>query len=112
MDNDSQVDIIIHNMLLRMGYIDHDLEPSNVPLYGFGGKRVEPAGRIKLTISFGNTGNPRSEFITFEVVRLIYPYFAILKRATINTFEVVIHDAYLRKKIPTKNRGITVMGDQ
>lgn len=111
-DNGSQADIIFHSTLLRMGYTDKDLEPSTVPLYGFKGKKVELEGKIKLPVSFGDISNTRIKFITFNVVKLNYPYFAILGRATINTFEAMIHKAYLRLKIPAAREVITVKGDR
>ena len=69
-DNGSQADIIFYNTFLKMGYSDTDLEPSYTLLYGFGGKRVEPAGKIKFTVSFGDTSNARTEFITFDIVKI------------------------------------------
>ena len=75
------------------------LQPSDFPLMGFGGKRVNAIGKISLPVSFGDTTNARTEHITFDVVEMPYSYRAILGRGTINKFEAVIHQFYLCMKI-------------
>jgi hypothetical protein len=47
------------------------------PLYGFSKKRIEPVGVITLPVSFGTPKNPRTEYITFDVVDMLYPYNSI-----------------------------------
>jgi hypothetical protein len=47
------------------------------PLYGFSGKRIKPVGVITLPMSFGTMKNPCIEYITFDVVDMLYPYNAI-----------------------------------
>jgi hypothetical protein len=69
------------------------------PLYGFGGKIIEPVGVITLPMSFSTPQNPRIEYITFDVVDLLYPYNAIFKRGLLNTFEAALHSGYLCLKI-------------
>jgi hypothetical protein len=39
--------------LQKMGYDQKQLKELMKPLYGFGGKRIEPVGIINLPISFG-----------------------------------------------------------
>jgi hypothetical protein len=51
------------------------------PLYGFSGKRIEPVRAITLPVSFGTPKNPRTKYITFNVVDMTYPYNAIFRRA-------------------------------
>jgi hypothetical protein len=65
------------------------------PLYGFGRKRIEPVRVITLPVSFDTPKNPRTEFITFDVVNMIYPYNAIFRRGLLNTFKATLHSAYL-----------------
>jgi hypothetical protein len=86
-------------------------EPSK-PLYGFGGKRIEPVGAITLLVSFSTPKNHRIEYITFDVVNMTYPYNAIFGRGLLNSFEVVLHSAYLCLKIPATFRVISVFGSQ
>jgi hypothetical protein len=63
-------------------------------------KRMEPMGVITLPISFGTLQNPRTEYITFDVVDMLYPYNAIFGRFLLNTFDVALHSGYLCLKIP------------
>jgi hypothetical protein len=41
-----------------------------------------------------------------------YPYNEIISRGTLNTFEAILHPAYLCMKIPSKQGPITVHGGQ
>jgi hypothetical protein len=60
-----------------MGYNKKQLKEPMKSLYGFGGKRIEPIRVITLPISFGIPEKPRIEYITFDVVDMLYPYNAI-----------------------------------
>ena len=88
------------------------LQPADIPLIGFGGKRVEALGKISLPVSLGDTFNPRIEHVTFGVVEMNYPYLAIFGRGLINKFEAVVHQLYLCTKMPTSKSIITVRGNQ
>lgn len=57
-------------------------------------------GKITLPITFGNLNNPRMEYIVFDIVNQNYPYNTIFGRGTINAFDAVIHQSYLRMKMP------------
>jgi hypothetical protein len=63
-----------------MGYDKKQLKELTKPLYGFGGKRIEPVGIITLLVSFGTPKNPRTKYIIFDVVDMLYPYNAIFGR--------------------------------
>jgi hypothetical protein len=63
-----------------MGFDWKQLREPSKPLYGFGGKRIKPVGTITLLVSFGTPKNPRTEYITFDVVDMAYPYNAIFGR--------------------------------
>jgi hypothetical protein len=69
------------------------------PLYGFSGKRIEPIGVITLPLSFGTPKNPYTEYITFDVVDMTYPYNAIFGQGLLNTFEATLHSGYLCLKV-------------
>jgi hypothetical protein len=56
-----------------MGFDRKQLREPSKPLYGFGGKRIEPVGTITLPVSFDTSKNPRTEYITFDVVDMAYP---------------------------------------
>jgi hypothetical protein len=65
-----------------------------------------------LPVSFGTPKKPRTEFITFDVVDMIYPYNAIFGRGLLNTFEAALHSAYICLKILATFRVISVFGSQ
>jgi hypothetical protein len=56
--------------------------------------------------------NPRTEFLTFDVVDMIYPYNAIFRRGLVNTFEAALHSAYLCLKILATFGVISIFGTQ
>ena len=63
-------------------------------------------------MSFGTQANTRTEYITFDVVDLYYPYNAILGRGFTTKFNAALHMAYLCMKIPALHGIITVRGSQ
>jgi hypothetical protein len=82
------------------------------PLYGFGSKRIKPVRVIILPISFGTLKPPHTEYIAFNVVDMLYPYYAIFGRGLLNTFEAALHLGYLYHKVPATFGIITVLGRQ
>jgi hypothetical protein len=95
-----------------MGYDKKQLKERTKPLYGFGDKRIKPVGIIILPISFGTPKNPCTEYITFDVVDMLYPYNAIFGWGLLNTFEAVLHSAYLCLKVQATFDIITVFGSE
>jgi hypothetical protein len=69
-------------------------------------------GKLALPITFSYVNNTRTEEVMFEIVDMEFPYNAIIKRGTLNVFEVVLHSAYLCMKIPSNQGGISVYGIQ
>jgi hypothetical protein len=65
-----------------------------------------------LPISFGTPQNPRTEYITFDVVDMLYPYNAIFGRGVLNTFNATLHLGYLCLKITATFRVISVFSSQ
>jgi hypothetical protein len=55
---------------------------------------------------------PRTEYITFDVVDMPYPYNAIFGRGLLNTFKAALHLAYLCLKIPVTFGVISIFGSQ
>jgi hypothetical protein len=78
-----------------MGYDKKQLKELTKPLYDFDGKRIKPIEVITFLVSFSTPKKPRTEYITFDVVDMLYPYNAIFKRGLLNTFEATMHSAYL-----------------
>ena len=86
------------------------MQPSNSPLIGFGGKRIDALGKISLLVSFRGQENTRIEYVTFDVVDLYYPYNAIFGRGFANKFNATFHMCYLCMKMPALHRIIIVHG--
>jgi hypothetical protein len=76
-----------------------------------GAKTIKPVGVVTLPISFG-TPRPCMEYITFDIVDMLYPYNAIFRRGLLNTFEAALHSAYLCLTLPATFSAITVCGSQ
>jgi hypothetical protein len=63
-------------------------------------------------VSFGDQQNARTEYVTFDVVDLYYPYNAIFGRGFANKFNAAIHMGYLCIKILALRGIILVHGSQ
>jgi hypothetical protein len=111
-NNSSQDEILFLSTLEKMGYDQKQLKEPSKPLYGFYGKRIEPVSVIILPVSFGTTQNQRTEYITFNVIDLHYPYNAIFGRGLLIKFDVVLHSGYLCLKVSATFRVISVFGSQ
>jgi hypothetical protein len=95
-----------------MGYDRKQLKELMKPLYGFGDKRIEPVGVITIPVSFDMPQTPYTEYITFDVVDMLYPYNAIFGRGFLNTFEVTLHLGYLCLKILATFGVISIFNNQ
>jgi hypothetical protein len=111
-DNGSQAKILFLSAFNQMGYDRGQLREATKPLYGFSIKRIEPVGVITLPVSFGSLKNPRTKYITFDVVNIHNPYNAIFGRGLLNTFEVAFHSAYLCLKVPASLGVISIHDSQ
>ena len=69
-------------------------------------------GKISLPVSFVGQENAKTEYVTFNVVDLYYPYNVIFGRGFANKFNIVIHLGYLCMKIPALHGTIIVHGSQ
>jgi hypothetical protein len=95
-----------------MAYDRKQLKEPTKPLYGFGGKRIEPAWVITLPVLFGTPQNPRTKYVTFDVVDMPHPYNAIFGRGFLKIFEATLHSGYLCLKIPATFRVISIFSSQ
>jgi hypothetical protein len=110
-DNVRQAKILFLTAL-KNGFNRKRLKEPTKRLYDFGGKGIELVGVIALAVLFGTSNNPRTEYITSDVVDMLYPYNAIFGRGLLNTFETALHSDYLYLKIPATFRVISVFGRQ
>jgi hypothetical protein len=56
-DNGSHAEILFLSAFDQMGFDRKQLKEATKPLYGFGGRRIEPAGSISLLVSFSSLQN-------------------------------------------------------
>jgi hypothetical protein len=111
-DNGSSTDIILADVYDKMGLSRDLLQPPDTPLYGFGGRVIHAVGKVLLPVSFGTIQNARTEYLSFDVVEMYYPYNGIVGKGFLNKFEAIIHQAYLCVKIPVTQGVITIRGHQ
>jgi hypothetical protein len=111
-DNGSQAEILFLTTFDKMRFDRKQLKELSKSLYGFGGKRIESVRAITLPVSFGTPKNPRTEYITFDVVNITYPYNAIFGRGLLNTFKAILHLTYLCLKIQATFGIITIFNSQ
>jgi hypothetical protein len=111
-DNGNQAKILLLATFNKMGFDRNQLREPWKPLYGFGRKRIEPVGAITLLVSFGTLKNPHTEYVTFAVIDMVYPYNSIFGKGLLNTFKATLHSTYLCLKIPATFGVITIFGSQ
>jgi hypothetical protein len=111
-DNRSREEIMFLSTFEQMGLSKKQLKEASKPLYGFDRKKIEPVGSIWLPVSFGTLSNAHTEYITFDVVDMSYPYNAIFERGLLNTFKAALHSLYLCLKILATLGVISVHGNQ
>jgi hypothetical protein len=109
-DNGSEAKILFLATFDKMDFDRKQLKELSKPLHSFGGKRMEVVRAITLPMSLGILKKPRTEYITFDVVDMTYPYNAIFGSGLLNTFEAALHSAYLCLKIPATFGVIIVFG--
>jgi hypothetical protein len=111
-DNGSQAEILFLAAFDKMRFERKQHREPSKPLYGFGGKRIEPVSVITLPMSFHTPKNPCTKYITLDVVGMPYPYNAIFGRGLLNMFEAALHLCYLYLQIPVTFGVITVFDSQ
>jgi hypothetical protein len=111
-DTGSLADIIFSGTFDRMNIDRNLLQPAEISLIGFGGKRINTLGKIPLLVSFGDLSKPRTENIAFNAVEMNYPYLSIFGRGLLNKFKSVVNQMYLRMKIPAAKGIISIHSNQ
>ncbi|KAL2252586.1 UNVERIFIED_CONTAM: Transposon Ty3-G Gag-Pol polyprotein [Sesamum indicum] len=100
-DNGSSADIILKEVLIKMGLADARLEAMNSPLVGFGGSEVDSLGTIELPVSLGDEPRRRTLKVKFLVVNTPFAYNVILGRPGLNIFRAIVSTYHLKMKFPT-----------
>jgi hypothetical protein len=95
-----------------MGFEIKQLKEAPKTLYDFGGRKIKQIGFVSLLVSFSSLRNARTEYITFDVVEMNYPYNAIFRRDLLITFEAALHSLYLCLKVPVALEVISIHGSQ
>jgi hypothetical protein len=111
-DIGSAADIIFAKAFRQMQEPEDKIHDATHPLCGFGGRQIVALGKIIMPVTFGYVHNTRTEHVIFDIVDMEYPYKAVIGRGTLNTFEAILHLAYLCMKIPLKHEPIVVYGSQ
>ncbi|XP_020550217.1 uncharacterized protein LOC110012129 [Sesamum indicum] len=100
-DNGSSADIILKEVLIKMGLGDARLDAVNSPLVGFGGNEVDSLGTIELPVSLGDEPRRRTLTVKFLVVNTPFAYNVILGRPGLNIFRAIVSTYHLKMKFPT-----------
>jgi hypothetical protein len=109
MDGGSSLNILYAHTPRLMGIGLDQLWPSTTLFHGVApGKRVQPLGRIDLSVWFGTPDNFHKETLTFEVVGFRDAYHAILGRPCYAKFMAVPNYTYLKIKMLGPKGVITV----
>ena len=96
-----------------MNLSDKQLTSSSTVFHGIvPGKSAYPMGRISLEVAFGSEDNWRSEFLSFEVVKLKSPYHALFGRPAYAWFMAWPCYVYLKMKMPGPRGTIIVEGNR
>ncbi|PKA46346.1 hypothetical protein AXF42_Ash021582 [Apostasia shenzhenica] len=77
----------------------------------FSRERVQPLGFISLPISFCDDNGNAMSMVNFAIIRAKLGYNAILGRATLNSFGMVISTQHLYVKFSASSGVVTVRGD-
>jgi hypothetical protein len=113
MDGGSSINILYYDTFRRMNLSEKLLTPSTTVFHGIvPGKSAYPIGRISLEVAFGDELNYRSEFLSFEVVKLKSLYHALFGRLAYVWFMAWPCYVYLKLKMPGPRGTITVEGNR
>ena len=111
-DGGSSINILYKDTMEKLGIKQRQLQPSRTVFHGIvPGLSCSPIGRIQMDVLFGDKDHFRREPVWFEVLDFESPYHALLGRPALAKFMAVPHYAYLKMKMPSTKRILTVVGD-
>ncbi|XP_018814717.1 uncharacterized protein LOC108986527 [Juglans regia] len=100
-DNGSSADILFWEAFSRMGISPNRLWPVPMPLKGFTGDTIQPAGANALFVLVGVAPKTTSLMVDLLVVKAPSSYNVILGRPSLNQMKVVTSTYHLKVKFPT-----------
>ncbi|XP_074327488.1 uncharacterized protein LOC141665400 [Apium graveolens] len=86
-DNGASVDILFHDMFLRMEYTDSQLSPSDGSIYRFNGVQCQVEEAIQLSVTIGEEPIEATQMLNFQVVKETSTYNSIMGRTGIHAFK-------------------------
>ncbi|XP_074355979.1 uncharacterized protein LOC141695645 [Apium graveolens] len=110
-DNGASVDIMFHDIFIRMGYNNSQLTPSNVPIYGFNHVECKVEEAIQLLVTIGEEPREDTQMLNFQVVKAASTYNTIMGRIAIHAFKAFPSTYHMVLKFPTRNGVREVRGD-
>ncbi|KAL0363931.1 UNVERIFIED_CONTAM: hypothetical protein Sangu_0490700 [Sesamum angustifolium] len=109
-DSGSSADVLFVEAYNQMQLGDIPLEKVNTFLYGFAGEVVHPRGMISLSLTLGTQALRKTCMLKFLVVDVSSAYNAILRRLTLNAFQIVISTYHMKIKFPAPGGVVEVQG--
>ncbi|XP_074346830.1 uncharacterized protein LOC141685635 [Apium graveolens] len=86
-DNGVSVDILLHDIFIRLSYNDSQLTPTDMSIYGFAGVEFPVEGIIKLSMTIGQKPRQATQMLDFVVVKAGSTCNAIMGRTGIHAFK-------------------------
>lgn len=108
-DGGSGLNIMYAELLDAMGVYRSRIQPTRAPFHGIVPKKqAMPLGQIDLPVTFRNPTNYRTETLTFQVVRFLETYHAILGHPCYAKCMAVPNYTYLKLKMSGPCEVITI----
>ena len=112
MDGGSSLNLLYQDIVRKMGIDQSAINPTKATFRGIiPGMEVSCTGSIALEVIFRSPENYCIEELIFEITPFRSDYQALLGRTAFAKFNVVLHYAYLKLKMPGPRRVITVNGN-
>jgi hypothetical protein len=111
-DNSSSINIMYRDTMHKLGISENKLGRSWTTFHGIVPElSCDPMGKVRVDVMFGTRDNCRVENILVEVVDLVNPYHALLRRLALAKFMASTHISYMKMKMSGPNGVITIIGD-
>ena len=92
--------------------VPYDQLQPTMPFSGVTDGSTVPIGQVRLSVTFGQRSNYRTELIDFDVAHIRLPYNAILGYPALAKFMAVTHHGYNVLKMPGSGGVITVPSEE